>query len=302
MSVRSAAKRKRRAVQDGSPAIRGGRLFLWPGRGMYLGPLLGNRVHAHHALQLSVALGHALRLQTHPTGPWRAYSAVLSGADQSHRIACEGIVAQMYFDPESAEGRRLAKRLGSKGLRPIRQDACAAIRQQLRVCWKDEWDGERCRRVVDEATTLLAPPGSPRRLDGRVARVLDLIHAAPHRLPPRSVLAAQVSLSPSRLAHLFRSHTGLAIRRYALWVRLHDALQRMAAGAALTAVAHSVEFSDLAHLTRTFQRMFGMPPSALREVTTIAILRDLPFGSCCAGAAGATPGLRQAPTTFKNQS
>ncbi len=276
MSVRSAAKRKRGAVQDGSPAIRGGRLFLWPGRGMYLGPLLGNRVHAHHALQLSVALGHALRLQTHPAAPWRTYTAVLSGADQSHRIACEGIVAQMYFDPESEEGRRLATRLGNQGLRAIRRDACAGIRQRLLSCWEDEWDSERCRRVVDDATTLLAPPGSPRRLDGRVARVLDLIHAAPHRLPPRAVLAAQVSLSPSRLAHLFRSHTGLAIRRYALWVRLHDALQRMAAGAALTAVAHSVEFSDLAHLTRTFQRMFGMPPSALREVTTIAISRDLP--------------------------
>jgi AraC family transcriptional regulator len=255
-----------------SPAntSRCGRLILWPGRGMYIGPFLDNETHAHHAMQLSIALGRSLRLQTHPAAPWRTYPAVITAADQSHRIACRGILAQIYFDPESAEGRRLASRLGGEGVQAIRRCVRAAMRRQLRTCWEEDWSSERCNQVIDAVVGLLAPGETPLPQDRRVTRTLDLIHASPGRVPPLAALAARVSLSPSRLAHLFRTQTGLAVRRYALWVRLNDAIRRIAAGAALTAAAHAAEFSDLAHLTRTFHRMFGMPPSALRGVTKIA--------------------------------
>jgi len=209
-----------------------------------MGPFLDNEAHAHHAIQLSISLGRSLRLQTHPAAQWCTYPAVITGADQSHRIVCRGIVAQIYFDPESAEGRRLARSLGGKGVHAIRRCVCEAMRGQLRTCWEEDWNSERCTQVIDEIVGLLAPGDTPLPQDRRVTRTLDLIHASPGRLPPLAALAARVSLSPSRLAHLFRTQTGLPVRRYALWVRLNAAIRQIAAGAALTAAAHEAEFSD----------------------------------------------------------
>jgi AraC family transcriptional regulator len=79
------------------------------------------------------------------------------------------------------------------------------------------------------------------------------------------VLADEVALSPSRLGTLFRRDTGIPVRRYQLWLRLIDAIEAHSDGTTLTEAAHYAGFSDSAHLSRTFRRMFGMPPSKLRS-------------------------------------
>jgi AraC-like DNA-binding protein len=44
------------------------------------------------------------------------------------------------------------------------------------------------------------------------------------------------------------------------------AVDRMAAGDSLTAAAHHAGFSDSAHFSRTFHRMFGLPAAWLELV------------------------------------
>jgi AraC-like DNA-binding protein len=75
--------------------------------------------------------------------------------------------------------------------------------------------------------------------------------------------AATVYLSPSRFAHLFTDHVGLPFRRYMLWRKLTRAMVCIGRGQSLAAAAHTAGFSDAAHLTRTFQQMFGIPPSLM---------------------------------------
>ena len=76
--------------------------------------------------------------------------------------------------------------------------------------------------------------------------------------------AEAVNLSPGRLRHLFVEHTGLPFKTYLLWLRLTRAVEHFAAGVSLTQAAHDAGFSDSAHLSRTFRRMFGISPAALR--------------------------------------
>jgi AraC family transcriptional regulator len=72
------------------------------------------------------------------------------------------------------------------------------------------------------------------------------------------------NLSAGRLRHLFVEQTGLPFKTFILWLRLMRALERFAAGRTLTEAAHDAGFSDSAHLSRTFRRMFGVAPGALR--------------------------------------
>ncbi|MCC7134500.1 MAG: helix-turn-helix domain-containing protein, partial [Gemmatimonadales bacterium] len=64
--------------------------------------------------------------------------------------------------------------------------------------------------------------------------------------------------------HLFVQEVGLAFRPYVLWLRLNRAVEAFAAGEALTAAAYQAGFSDSAHLSRTFRRMYGIAAASLQ--------------------------------------
>ena len=101
-------------------------------------------------------------------------------------------------------------------------------------------------------------------MDSRIGAVLEVLHGRQGRPIPAVVLAAHVGLSSGRLSRLFRAATGMPIRRYVLWLRLRAALGALQSGdRTLSEAAHEAGFSDAAHLTRTFRRMFGIAPSAL---------------------------------------
>ena len=77
-------------------------------------------------------------------------------------------------------------------------------------------------------------------------------------------IAALTGLSPGRARHLFVQQTGLPFRTWLLWQRLVRAVELFARGSSLTEAAHAAGFSDSAHLSRTFRRMFGIAAASLR--------------------------------------
>ena len=242
-------------------------LALAPGRAIYVGPILDNTLHSHHAIQVSIGLGGNLRVQSRSGGAWRSLPGVITAADQPHRIACAGVLAQIYLDPEGDTGRRLFRQRGGRGLLPIPESTCARTRALLRAPWADDPVHDSFCGVIDEITRLVdSVAEGPRPLDARVARATKILRSLPERRLPLSQLAAEIHLSAVRLAHIFPAEIGLPVRRYLLWLRLIDAIEKVALGADLTNAAHDAGFSDSAHLTRTFRRMFGMPPSALKAL------------------------------------
>lgn len=245
--------------------LRAGHALIWPGRAIYFGPLLENEAHAHHAIQISIALEDALSLQVGPGLRWSAYRAVATAPDQLHRIRCRGPIVQIYLDPESAAGLALRERMGDAGVQSIDLDDLASCSAALRTYSKGELDEGHLARVIDDVTSTAAPISSRKLIDPRVQKALGIVHALPERHLSLSVLADEVALSPSRLGTLFRRDTGIPVRRYLLWLRLIDAIEAFSDGTTLTEAAHHAGFSDSAHLSRTFRRMFGMPPSRLRS-------------------------------------
>ena len=80
-----------------------------------------------------------------------------------------------------------------------------------------------------------------------------------------------LNVSPFHLARAFRTHTGYSLHEYRTQLRLRTAVDEIVEGAGdLKAVASRVGFSSHSHLTATFRRTFGVPPSALRDGTARA--------------------------------
>ena len=99
--------------------------------------------------------------------------------------------------------------------------------------------------------------------DQRILNVLDHINNNIDSNITTEVLKDVACLSESRLLHLFKQQMGLPIRNYILWCRIQIVFNKIAEGNSLTQAAYYAGFSDQAHLTRTFVKTVGAPPSSL---------------------------------------
>jgi AraC-like DNA-binding protein len=106
-------------------------------------------------------------------------------------------------------------------------------------------------------------------------------------------IADELGCSRFHLMHAFRAEIGEALRAYRVRARLGVALHRLADGDEdLATLAADVGFASHSHLTDSFVRTFGAPPSQLRAYLHAA--RDVP-GEAQRDRERASPahGLRQ---------
>ena len=131
---------------------------------------------------------------------------------------------------------------------------------QLAGLLPDDWPGGITASLTDGPHIPLA--------DGRVQRLIHYIetHYTAPTLTTR-LLADVVSLSPSRMAALFKAETGSSVSKYLLWTRLRQAitLALTEPDKQLTEIAYETGFYDQAQLNRYMNAMMGVPPRALRQ-------------------------------------
>lgn len=80
-------------------------------------------------------------------------------------------------------------------------------------------------------------------------------------------VAHGIGLSESRVTHLVGAQFGAPPSTWRRWLRLRDAVDRVAAGASVTEAAHAAGFADSSHMSRTCRTTLGLPPSALASMT-----------------------------------
>lgn len=239
------------------------KLFLWPGRVLYLGPVQDGDAHAHHAVQATVSPGGPVEL-TIGSDTIRT-QAVLIDSDRDHQLNTRGLWAAIFLiEPESKDAARLRRGLLKDAqYHLIDCRTTGPIFEALNGLER----GGGCTEAASCFDQLLgAWGGSPDALpprDDRIDQILAFIEAMPQKKVGLSELSKQVYLSESRFIHLFTEHVGIPPRRYLLWARLMDAVKAAVRAENLTSAAYAAGFADSAHLSRTFKRMFGEAPSFL---------------------------------------
>lgn len=240
-----------------------GQLFLSDRQALFVGRVSDTSVHAHYWVQLALGLDAPFQLCTE-AGSEECGAAVIPPRARHAVKAPEGNVLLLYLDPTVRPGERVAASCKGQGVRTYRvdevSDCVAGIKRRLST----GSDRSVVESLVNQILSVLVPNASTEsRLDPRVREVLTLLdndHAGTRQLPE---LASHVGLSPGRLRHLFVEQTGIPIRSYRSWARLRRGMALLAGGAGLTKAAHSANFVDSAHLSRTFRDAFGVTPSEL---------------------------------------
>ena len=234
------------------------RSWAWPAGLVVWGPGHRSSPHAHHALQIVLALEGQLRARPTPARPWRSGGAVIVLPDAPHEIDCSVAPSVLiaFVEPESGIGRAI----GAPVSNPLWSVPAATVRRWRRVLRAPLHVTEATVRAWFESAFSDKVTG---RLEPRVAQVVRALRARRGDLGRVSLtqLAATAGLSPSRFAHLFTESIGIPVRRYLLWLRVQRAAASLLTGQSIADAAYGAGFSDGAHLARTFRRMLGTAPS-----------------------------------------
>lgn len=248
------------------------RIVVWEGGSLWvldssrLEPVerRGAEFHAHHAVQIVIALKGTFRLSTREASLVGGSAAV--APDTPHAFEAEGRFALLFVEPESPAGRAITALLfADADLRAPPPEIVSGFAPRLSEAYDAGLVGRAQLAQIGQALVeRLAAASRPKVLDPRVRRVIAWTADANEEPASLPRAAAVAGLSPERLRHLFVSETGLSLKTYLLWRRLNRAVTLAASGASLTAAAHEAGFSDSAHFSRTFRRMFGVAPVTLK--------------------------------------
>jgi AraC family transcriptional regulator len=248
-----------------------GRIHFWHSGSLWIGQGRGrSEWHEHHAHQLALALEGEFRFRTGKDADWAVFEAAIVPSHCPHQFELDGVtVAHLFVEPESIEGRALARRFDEPAIYDLPQPVARDAADRLLRAFRGHADADAMTALARAAVAQLAGTdgsASPARsVDDRVARALDYIRARVRNPVSLADAAAAATLSPSRFRHLFVQETGTSFRAYLLWLRINVAIGAAMAGASWTEAAHEAGFADSSHLTRTHKRMFGIEPTAIRH-------------------------------------
>jgi AraC family transcriptional regulator len=248
------------------------RWYLWEGGFLVTGRADGEvPVHAHHTIQVHLATEGEIAVRP-AAGGWQVGRCSIVRADVEHAFDARGVTgAMLMIDPESSEGAHLQAAL-AQDITIVPDARIESSLVAVRVFMERPLEAMEAGDLVLYIVQALCPAGPPsRRRDPRVGTVLAAIAGSEELRLSLESAAELVHLSPGRFAHLFREEVGLPFRRYVLWRKLTRAMLAIGQERTLAAAAQRGDFSDAAHLTRTFHQMFGIPPSVLMRGEFFAI-------------------------------
>lgn len=228
-----------------------GRMRIGEGYAVFLGSTGDNDVHAHHAVQLVVALGSEFALWTQRHGHSTSVVAVI-GTDEPHLLVpSENSVALLYLEGESVAGRAL----NALAAESSPGDLDSANEQLVEII-----EHSNGAAVVGLITSALGRPVSSSP-DASLSALIETLSVDEFETMTMPAFAQRLGVSTSRFMHRFRALTGMPVRAYLRWRRLQLALRFVLDGNDLTDAAHRAGFADAAHFSRTFREHFGLSPS-----------------------------------------
>lgn len=196
---------------------------------------------------------------------WQECAGAIVTPGCVHALDTRGAAsAVLFLAPESGQGRNFLQALGRKGIHPAPLSWVEAHASPLRACLQARsLDPVLVDRSRDALAGLAGADTGESAVDPRVQSVIDWLEARRFGPVTLAEAAATAGLSSGRFRHLFVAQMGIPFRSYLLWARVQAATRAGIGGLSWTRAAQDAGFSDSAHLSRTFRRIFGLNPSML---------------------------------------
>lgn len=224
-------------------------------------------LHSHQALHLLIGLEGPVRLQTAAEDGRKHTESQGFLLDTGVPHCCGREPRNMLVllaDSTSDLAAGLREKLNGRSYCPIEHRAA----EELAACYRDKLlkGKEDAGQYKDFYAFLLERLQLRKPYRQMDLRILEVIRGVQEResleaglLP---ALAGQVSLSESRLSHLFRESTGISLNSFLLLSRIQKTYRYLSEdeSGGLTAACLRAGFSSSAHFAAQHRQLFGLPP------------------------------------------
>ncbi len=218
--------------------------------------------HSHYAVSILISLDHPFRIQNLKGDILECESIIIS-PNFYHTLYAENVsLIVLQFDPKSADYQSLKKALGNQKFKVFSRDTFTSHLKNLSALLTGNLDCATAQKLYYQILNCISPLEPKQfKFDVRVQTALTMIQ----EILPNSIrvqdLSKKIGISEDRFMHWFKEQFGLPLRQYLLWRRLHLAARLLQTGTNLTDASHAAGFSDQSHFSKTFRKMFGVPPS-----------------------------------------
>lgn len=188
-----------------------------------------------------------------------SFSAAAISPSTTCRMQTASRVIALCFEPTNEHFTAFCALPGS-GVLPLDRALFVEMDTELRAALCGELPLDVAIKLIERILAIVVPMLPPREpQDERVLKVCELVRCKTSI--SLSEIASVMGLSYGRASHLFVQAVGLSFRDYRLWYKLRHFAWLLWSGETHTSAAHGAGFSDSAHVCRTFQKLYGRPPS-----------------------------------------
>jgi AraC-like DNA-binding protein len=234
-------------------------MWMTPDRVLYVGLLGAPSVRSFGALSIYVGLDCPVSMSV-GGGPWQTSQVAVAQPYSAHRVAyASRNIAIIQIEPESVDTAALPEMLrnGSGAVQADRFRAHALDCHQA-ILRSGQSAG---LSTLDFDALVLGSQLAPRKVDPRIAQVLERIRKDPSSQALAQDCAEQVHLSFSRFLHLFRSEVGVSFRSFRTWKRARSLLHYVVdQNTTLTDVALGAGYHDSTHFSHSIRQVYGLKP------------------------------------------
>jgi AraC-like DNA-binding protein len=232
-------------------------MWITQDRVFYAGLLGAPSMHTRGAIIAYVAIDGRLRVRL-GGGEWQSTEVAIVQPNVPCEIACEGRhVLNLSIEPETVDFDQLPQLLRSCGA-VHHPEFAAQVRDAHRRLVAMGGAGDLLPSDFDK--TFFGKPLVPRKLDRRIAKVLEAIRNNPTGAGAAAECASLVNLSFSRFLHLFKEEVGIPFRNVRTWKRARSLLHYVHTDGNLVNVALDIGYPDSTHFSHSIRQVYGLKP------------------------------------------
>ncbi|GGM96585.1 hypothetical protein GCM10010967_32860 [Dyadobacter beijingensis] len=228
-----------------------------------------------YGVKIAVGLGSTIDLEINGLSQ-KGVRGFIIDRNVRHRCICEGTILFIsLIEPASRWGRDLRLQLSGREFCVIEEViALGEIDAIMPVGVEQMEPREVARRVQTFFMRIFekVQRSQARTMDDRMERVVAYIDSNLTKNIELSEVANLAYLSPHRFRHLFTEQVGLPFTQYIIWQRLKKSVHAIATGdMTLGEAVEKFGFTDQAHFSNAFKKMFGVFPRAFLQTSLIVL-------------------------------
>lgn len=226
--------------------------------GMLTDHLNANK-HTHWMLQLFLSLDGLLEVSI--LEEKLACKCIVVDKNTPHSIdAKQKRIFSILIAPTSSIAEQLSSNMNSSGFWVCDTEGIIAIQQEAQNL-AFETSIKQYLIFCEKLYHFLNITPNPKKYDSRIDLLLHLIENCKCGNHVISNFAKEISLSSSRLSHLFKEQTGIPLKSFIVLHQVERAFTELLNGKSITAAAMEAGFDSPSHFAATVKRMMGMPAS-----------------------------------------